>query len=240
VKRLPEEFDTSNRDETYLAGLLRHVQPFEPSAEQMERVWTSLERSPSRRPRRRASGPVIAGLLLCGATVASATMPHVWKRIQPALTEAAPVSPATIEKAAPRRTPPAAPPVPTAPLEPFSDSIALAEAAPPSAPAVRKATSSKPRVAVAERVDSLASGALMVEAIRERRAGHIARARELASEYRAQYPGGALFEEALALSMETAAALGDDEAPQLARLYLQQYPHGRFRAQAQRVVDKAR
>ena len=80
----------------------------------------------------------------------------------------------------------------------------------------------------------------MVEAIRERRAGNVARARELATEYRTKNPGGALHEEALALSVETTAALGDADAKQLAGLYLQRYPRGRFRAQAQRVMDKAR
>jgi hypothetical protein len=80
----------------------------------------------------------------------------------------------------------------------------------------------------------------MVEAMRERRAGNLARARELSSEYRLKYPGGALQEEAFALSIEAAAALGDDEAHRLAASYLQRYPQGRFRAQALRVVGASR
>jgi len=243
VKRLPEQFDTSNADEAYLATLLGHVHPSDPSAEQMQRVWTTLERSASRRPRRRASGPVIAGLLLCGATMASATMPHVWKRLQGATTDATP-APVTMQaKAVPRRAPPVAPPAPAAVAEPAGETAELAEAQVPQAGALpHKSTSSRPRAAVtvAEPVDSLGSGALLVEAIRERRAGNIAHARELASEYRIKNPTGALHEEALALSVETAAALGHEEAMQLARLYLQRYPRGRFRAQAQRVVDNAR
>lgn len=241
MKRLPEQFDTSNPDEAYLATLLQQVHPSEPSPEQMQRVWTTLERSASRWPRGRASAPVIAGLLLCGAAVASATMPHVWERLQGATLEATPAPVTTQAKAVPRRAPPAAPPAPAPVAEPTADTSRLAEAPVPQTGALlHKSTSSRPRTAVAESVDPLGSGALMVEAIRERRAGNIARARELASEYRTKHPTGALHEEALALSVETAAALGQDEATQLARLYLQRYPHGRFRAQAQRVVDNTR
>jgi hypothetical protein len=245
VKRLPEQFDRANPDEAYLAKLLEHVDPAEPSPEQMRRVWTTLERGAARRPRARASGPVVAGLLLCGATAASATMPDVWKRLHRAYFEATPDVTATeartVAKAAPRRAPPVAPPAPIAALERTEDTAPLRQAPVPQPGAeARKSTSSRSRTTMVEPVDSLASGTLMVEAMRERRAGNIARARELASEYRTQHPGGALSEEALALSFETAAALGDEEAKKLAGLYLQRYPRGRFRAQAQRVVDNTR
>jgi hypothetical protein len=244
VKRFPEQFDASNPDEVYLAGLLKHARPVDPSAEQMQRVWTTLERSGSRRPRRRVSGPIVAGLVLFGATVASATMPRVWKSFRATTSEttSAPLTTATIAaKAVPRRVPPVAPPAPTPVMEPTAEMAPLPEAPlPPPAGVVRKSTSPRPRITVTESVDSLTSGVPLVEAIRERRAGHIARARELATEYRLKNPGGALYEEALALCVETSAALGDEEATQLARLYLERYPRGRFRAQAQRVVDKAR
>ena len=245
MKRLPEQFDRANPNEAYLAELLEQVDPARSSAEQMQRVWTSLEGSTPRRPRGRASGPVIAGLLLCGATVASATMPDVWKRLQRAYVEATPdvtaMETRTDTKAA-RRVPPAAPPLPVAVLDATEDSARLPPAPVPQQPAaeVRKPSSARSRTAVAEPVDSLASAALMVEAMRERRAGNIAHARELASEYRTKQPAGALSEEALALSFETAAALGDEEAKKLAGLYLQRYPRGRFRTQAQRVMDNAR
>ena len=243
MKRFPEQFDASNPDEVYLAGLLKHARPAEPSAEQMQRVWTTLERSSSRRPRRRVSGPIVAGLLLCGATVASATLPRVWNSFR-ATVEATPApltAATTAAKAVSRRVPPVAPSVPIPVVEPTAEMAPLPEAPVPApADVVRKSTSPRPRAAVTESVDSLTSGVPLVEAIRERRAGHIARARELATEYRLKNPGGALYEEALALSVETSAALGDEEATQLARLYLERYPRGRFRPQAQRVVDKAR
>jgi hypothetical protein len=240
MKRLVEQFDSSDPDEAYLAALLQNVHPFEPSAEQTERVLSTLERSPNRRPRGRLRGPVIAGLVLCGATVASATMQQVWKQLRPG-SIAAPVEATATPNLAPLRVPPA-PQVPlVAPLETPTDVTTRAETqAPHPGAAVRPSMPSKARQPVAEAVDSLGSGVLMVQAIRERRAGNLARARDLATEYRAQNPAGALHEEALALCVEAAAALGDEDARRLAALYLQHYPHGAFRAQAKRVVDSAR
>jgi hypothetical protein len=233
VKPLPQQFDIADPNEAYAAALLKEVRPLEPSATRKRRVWMALERSALKRPRTRVSGPVIAGVLLFGATAASATMPHLWKRLQRVRVEVAAV--ATESPRALRRAPSA--PMAPAPLsEPTLPEPTLQLVEPP--PAIRKAPA-KSR-AVVEPADPPASAALMVEAMRERRAGNLARARELSSEYRLKYPGGALQEEAFALSIEAAAALGDDEAHRLAASYLQRYPQGRFRAQALRVVGASR
>jgi hypothetical protein len=259
VKRLPEQFDPTNRDEAYLASLLQHAHPFEPSREQTERVWATLERSRARRPRGRMRAPVIAGLLLCGATAASATMSHVWKRWHGASLEEAPADVTATVNEMPLRAPRLSPrtaaergdladaPIPLALpaaesnslLGSAVDTLARPDPATPRANAPRKSVP-RSRPTPAEIGDPLASGALMVEAIRERRAGNVARARELATEYRAKNPTGSLQEEALALCMESASTLGDDEAKQLASLYLQRYPRGRFRAPAERVLGSAR
>ena len=132
MKPLPEQFEVADPNERYATTLLQHAQPLEPSAVRKRRVWMALEASAARRPKTRVSGPVIAGLVLCGATAASATMPHVWKRFQSAPVEvvAVPDAPAA---ASPRRTPPAAPKVPVARLdamlpEPTALSVAPAPA----------------------------------------------------------------------------------------------------------------
>ena len=244
MKRLPEQFDPESADEAYIAGLLQDVRPFEPTADQMHRVWTALERAPSRRPRIRMRAPVIAGLILCGATVASATLPRVWNRWSRASVEATPAPVVVAENAVPRRVPPAAPLAPAVLSDPASDmaaETAALPAAPPPRPEAltRKTTSAKSNAAPAHPADSPTSGMLMIAAMRERRAGNLARALDLASAYRTQNPGVALYEEALALSFQAAAVLGDEEAKPLARLYVQRYPGGRFRAQAQRVLDNA-
>lgn len=98
---------------------------------------------------------------------------------------------------------------------------------------------SKSRGAAVDLADP-ASAALMVQAMHARRASHFARVWELSTEYRLKYPDGALHEEALALSIEAASALGEEEASRLAAIYLQRYPRGRFRGQAQRALGSAR
>jgi hypothetical protein len=238
VKPLPEPFDVKDPNETYAAALLKHAEPLEPSATRKRRVWMALEGSAAKRSRGRVSGPVVVALVLCGATAASATMPRLWKRFRsPPPAEIAVATVATESSRAPRRTPPA-PVAPAALVEPILPEAVLQPAEPP--PVARKPMPTRSHPTIAEPADPPASAALMVEAMRERRAGNLARARELSSEYRLKYPGGALQEEALALSIEAAAALGDDEARRLATLYLQRYPSGRFRAQAQRVMGSSR
>lgn len=273
MKRLPEPYDVTDPNEDYASSLLKHARPLEPSSARKRRVWSALERSAMKRPRHRVSGPLVAALVLCGATAASATMPRLWARFHatPVVTEVAPEAPAAVEtrRTKRRRAVPAAaagsaetadldvpiaeipvaePPATEAPpgltVQPAAPATVAptvgALSGPNAAAGAKKGTSAKGRVAVADPVDPPASAALMVEAMRERRAGNVARARELSAEYRAKYPGGALQEESFALSIEAAAALGDDEARRLAATYLQRYPHGRFRAQAERVVGSSR
>lgn len=57
-------------------------------------------------------------------------------------------------------------------------------------------------------------------------------------EYRREHPDGALAEEALALSVEAAAASGDPRVSRLAKEYLARYPRGRFREAARRASAK--
>jgi hypothetical protein len=75
---------------------------------------------------------------------------------------------------------------------------------------------------------------LMLEAIQARQDGDLARADRLLTRYRTEFPDGVLQEEALALSIEAMAARNRRGAEQLARLYLQRYPDGRFRERVAR------
>ncbi len=220
MRRLPELFDPTDPTEAYGAALLAKVARLEPSPARKRRIWLSLQERPLRRPVRRTSGAVAAALVLCAATAASGAISHFWTSWQRGPEVIAPSLPSVHR-----------PPVVTPPVRP--------EAVVPrvEAPSIAvKPAPSKPRAA--DPVE--ASDALMVEAMRERRAGNFARARDLSSEYRLKYPSGALQEEALALSIEAAVALGDVEASRLAALYLQRYPQGRFRGQAQRASGSAR
>ena len=62
------------------------------------------------------------------------------------------------------------------------------------------------------------------------------RARALLDTYLGQHPGGALAEEALALSIEAAVAHGDSDAGSLADRYLRLYPAGPFRSLARQTL----
>jgi len=79
---------------------------------------------------------------------------------------------------------------------------------------------------------------LVVEATRALRVARDARrARVLAARYLHEQPGGALAEEALAIVVEAAVAEQDPDASVQAAQYLNLYPHGPFRAAAQRALS---
>ena len=80
---------------------------------------------------------------------------------------------------------------------------------------------------------------LMVAAMRARSAGDLPGAERLLSEYRRRFPNGALAEEALVLSVETAALRGSQVAPELARAYLKRFPQGRYRTWVERTLAAA-
>jgi Tfp pilus assembly protein PilF len=79
---------------------------------------------------------------------------------------------------------------------------------------------------------------LIVSAIRAlRREGDPRRALSLAEEAQRKYPRGIQTEEAMALSIEAAAACGEsDTAQRWAKRYLERFPAGRFRELARRTV----
>ena len=219
MRRLLEQFDPTDPNEAFGAALLARVPCLEPSPMRKRRVWVALHWRPVRRPFGRTRGALAVALVLCGATAASATISHLWTNWQrsSAVVATAPMVP----------DPP--PPAVRAPALPHARQV---ESPPVAAkPAAPKARSTDP-------VEL--SAALMVEAMRARRAGNFARVRELSAEYRLKYPSGGLHEEALALSIEAAAALGESDASRLASLYLQRYPSGRFRSQAQRALGSSR
>lgn len=79
----------------------------------------------------------------------------------------------------------------------------------------------------------------VAEAVRAlRKQGDPARAQQLLARYLRENPRGALAEDALALSIEAAAARKDPRAVDYARRYLARYPQGRFRSLAERVAAR--
>ena len=64
------------------------------------------------------------------------------------------------------------------------------------------------------------------------------RAGRLLAAYLRTHPRGALAEEAVALSIEAADARHSPAAATFAERYLKEYPHGRFRSAAERVLAR--
>lgn len=114
------------------------------------------------------------------------------------------------------------------------------------APAPAEQTSEAPRTVLAppsvKRLDKLAAGedpTKVAEAVRAlRKQGDAAKAQALLDQYLRSNPRGALAEDALALSIEAAAARKDPRAADYARRYLARYPNGRFRSVAERALSR--
>jgi hypothetical protein len=105
------------------------------------------------------------------------------------------------------------------------------EAAPPAA--------GQPNVKRADKPRAGEDPAQVAEAVRAlRKQGDAARAQTLLDQYLRANPHGALAEDALALSIEAAAARKDPRASDYARRYLARYPNGRFRGVAERALSR--
>jgi hypothetical protein len=246
VKRLREEFDPTDPNEAYGAAILAKVPPLEPSTARQHRVRFAL-RSSKVRMALRLSPAVVAGIVILGATGASAMVARYFVRTHVQAHEL--MAPAADPgQSAPRPTGPAGraarPTTPSIGTTPDSTDGALVASPAPEpmqkdpAPLPRPA---KTRIALPGAAAGTAApapgAALMIEAMQARRSGDMARAARLLSEYRSKYPDGDLQEEALALSIEAAVARGDESARSFAAQYLKRYPGGRFHDQAERALQ---
>jgi len=218
------------------AQLLGAVGPLPRSEQRKRRGWARLSSSSTGLGwRLRGAQLALAGVLIAGASSAgviqylrssqttpaprgSAAEPR--PRVAPVTTPAPLASPAQPTRSASEPAPPA--------------SAATAELG--SRPAARGATRAKPEPSITKAARSEAEAQLLVEAMRARRSGDPERAGALVDEYRLKHPNGALQEEALILSIESAVTRKAGNSAALAREYLTRYPRGRFRAQAQRVL----
>lgn len=222
MKRLLEDRDPTLGALTELvASAERHApSPFAKRA--MESRIARALASPRDRRRPFRSGLLAAGTLFVAATAAAAGYSLLAAAPVPP-ESAAPIAPPATVVAPPRvAAPPAA--APRAPdAEPADD--------PPTAPSVQKRPVERPSAGedptqVAEAVRAL------------RKQGDAARAQQLLDQYLRSNPRGALAEDALALSIEAAAARKDPRAADYARRYLARYPNGRFRAVAERALSR--
>jgi hypothetical protein len=221
MKRLIE---TEGEDPLFQRGteVIRKTSPTPDSPDVRARVWRSLERAPGTAPRGfRTLVPKLAPLVLVLiAGTAGAVAARRW--LVPAKHDGAAsptrpaLPPARAEKAPP---PPDVPVVADIPDE-------TPNPKPPARTAPRK-TASPPATSAAsvarERTEVLDALVAL------RRHHDPVRAGTLLARYLSAHPHGALREEALALAMEAADARGDrPSARQLAHVYLDEFPAGRF------------
>lgn len=230
---LREDDSLEDRELRLGADILMRVGPLSRSELRRRRVWQALAAGGGSRLGARAPAMRVAVTAVLFAAASSAAVGHYYAKQAPLKAEvapprvAAPVPPARARTQAPRRAPQeplveAAPPAPATPLKPV-------------VPAPR----SRSDAAHPSRASSEADARLLVEAMRARRGGDAARVSQLAEEYRLKHPQGALQEEALILSVESAAARHAPNAGALAREYLNRFPSGRFVAQAKRALSTA-
>ena len=189
----------------------RHVQ---------SRIARALEGGARKRLRLRPALLAAGGVLIAGAAAAAG---YSWLApgkasvlvAPPAAVVAPSVQPASaVPRPAPQASEEAAPSEPTP----------AAEA--PSAKRDAKLRAGEDPSQVAEAVRAL------------RKQGDPARAQALLDQYLKANPHGALAEDALALSIEAAAARKDPRAADYARRYLARYPNGRFLGVAQRALAR--
>ncbi len=216
-----------------LADLLRAAEPYQADPFRKRRVLVKV--LGATRGARIVRWPrlVTAAVILTATAAAAATggFSRGYEALFGSSAEEAPASSPSVESAA---TPPVEPaprfepepvvatpaPEPDAPLQP--------------APKERVRATSKP----SENPEDAAAVLDAIRALRKERDPE--RAERLLGEYMKSNPNGVLSEDALALSIEAAAAKRDPRAADYARRYLARYPQGKYRAVAQRALEQAR
>jgi hypothetical protein len=266
-ERLRDQVEADDPAVAELAQLLRAASDVDPAPGAQDRVRWAL--TGSRQRRSWLERPVLVLLVLAVLLVVTpVVIAGVRKLVAPApALQPSQVASVDAEATAPprahppaskRATPPIARPDPPPPAP-----LSAAEVPPaPQLPAPTPQPSPPPRSSPPRRSRPLAAlgdgaGAnfskpaspllpppeaeLVLRALRLLRYDHDApRALHELDRYRARFPDGDLTEEVLALSIEAHAAMTDGAAVALAEQYLRQFPRGRFCAQAELTLRRAR
>lgn len=249
MDRLSEKRNAFDPAEEVLADLIRSSEPVVVTPARKQRV---LNRVLLRQTSRRAIGSgllrpvfVIGVLSLAGATAAATIGRRAWieRRAQEMARPAESLAPVAARTKHARSK--AAPVAEDELSGDAVDEMLDAPAVPPPEPAPARVTprtlrrpahvASRTRTAHSSEDPSRVFDA--IQALRTDR--DPARAGRLLAEYLAHYPHGALAEEAVALSIEAAAARHSPSAAGFAERYLREYPRGRFRHTAEQALEHA-
>ncbi len=239
MKRLVDQDHPSGTVEQQAAELLASVGPTRVDPGLKQRVRRELLRSP---PTRTAAWmprglrlPIIAAVLGFTAVSAAGAAWFVRSRV--------PVEHVDVSQPeSPQPPKPALKPAPKPVPQRTDVAPVVTPLVEPSTPPPPTATqaSAPPKPKPPEKPDPVTEAGMLFDATRAlRHEGNAQKARRILSEYRRQFPGGAMSEEALALSIEIAQRSGDPRAKQLAKRYLERYPSGHFRSRAERALEAA-
>ena len=221
MKRLLEEAEPTLGALTALVASAERYQP-SPFAKRhvQSRLARALEgRSSTQRRRVRPALVTCAALFVAASAAATGYTLLSSKEPEPAAPVSSVAPPTDVQRDTQRSVAHAAPAV-----QPSSDPVPVVE--PPSTKRVDKPRVGEDPSQVAEAVRAL------------RKQGDPARAQALLDQYLKANPRGALAEDALALSIEAAAARKDPRAADYARRYLTKYPNGRFKTVAERALSR--
>ncbi len=248
MDRLSEKRNAFDPAEEVLADLIRASEPVVVTPARKQRVLNRvlLRQTTRRGARSRLLRPVfVLGVIsLAGATAAATIGRRAWIERR-AETSARPVEPlAVAAKPKHARSMASAPLATGERAEDAVDEMLDAPAAPaPSRTAMTTPRALRRPAHVASRARAGRSSedpSRVFDAIQALRTDRDpARAGRLLAEYLARYPHGALAEEAVALSIEAAAARHSASAAVFAERYLRDYPNGRFRHTAEQALEHA-
>ena len=224
LQRLIDKKAFSSPEEAQLRDLVQASRTVDLSDETKQGVYASVLQRQQTRGRAGFTllrpAVVFTVLLVAAGATTAATLGQRWmaqrNRPVPTPPAAAPAKPQA------RPASPAAPAI----VAPTPVELPVAEPeSPRQRPSRVRARSEDPSQVVAA-----------VEALRKQHDPE--RAAKLLAGYLAAHPRGALVEEAVALSIEAAAARRDPAAADFARRYLREYPGGRFRQTAEAALAR--
>ena len=226
MERLVEQKEASSPAEARLTDLVKAVEPVGVSDSLRQQVFARVLDRPrvSRWGALLLRPAVVFGILLIAGATTAATLGRSWivEQFRPTAAPTPPAPPYQPAPAATRRPAPIAVPAP-APVA--IDPAPVVERTSIRAPHARPAKGEDPSRVVAA-----------IQALRGD--GDPERAGKLLAEYLKTYPRGALAEEALALSIEAAAARKSPAAKTFATQYLKEYPNGRFHRTAEQALTR--
>lgn len=244
MKPLSELGADASASERRLAELFKAADTYQTNPLTKRRVLIQMQ-AQLQQPKRLRLRPASLALLLVAGSAAAAAIGQ--RALSSETAELPPFAPLTtpVTEYAPKAAPTQAQQTVTEP----ADSPAI-EATSNADPELASAASPSPKQRVAKRPRTTAKVVAkhtakqagedptrVAEALRAlRKQDDPTRAQALLRDYMKQNPRGALSEEALALTIEAAHARRDPKAKRHARRYLAEYPKGRHRALARRVL----